>query len=140
MSYYFSKILPLGFEQAVERTTAALKEAGFGIITEIDVKDILQKKIGVAFRNYRILGACNPALAYEGGYGRQDRGRRDRSRCLHAGHRQSAPPRSRRTRPGDASERGREPLDRPQTYLLVSPTLSPEGTRGEPAPTAKYRR
>jgi uncharacterized protein (DUF302 family) len=65
MSYYFSKILPLGFEQAVERTTAALKEAGFGIITEIDVKDILQKKIGVAFRNYRILGACNPALAYE---------------------------------------------------------------------------
>ena len=65
MSYYFSKVLPLGFEQAVERTTAALKQAGFGIITEIDVKDTLQKKIGVAFRNYRILGACNPALAYE---------------------------------------------------------------------------
>jgi len=65
MSYYFSKVVPLGFEQAVERTTAALKQAGFGIITEIDVKDTLQKKIGVAFRNYRILGACNPALAYE---------------------------------------------------------------------------
>ena len=65
MSYYFSKILPLGFAEAVERTTAALKQAGFGIITEIDVKDTLQKKIGVAFRNYRILGACNPALAYE---------------------------------------------------------------------------
>jgi uncharacterized protein (DUF302 family) len=65
MSYYFSKVLPLGFEQAVERTTAALKKAGFGIITEIDVKDTLKKKIGVDFRNYRILGACNPALAYE---------------------------------------------------------------------------
>ncbi len=65
MSYYFSKVLPLGFEQAVERTTALLKQAGFGIITEIDVKDTLKKKIGVDFRNYRILGACNPALAYE---------------------------------------------------------------------------
>lgn len=65
MNYYFSTILPLGFEEAVERTIAALKQAGFGIITEIDVKDTLQKKIGVVFRNYRILGACNPALAYE---------------------------------------------------------------------------
>ena len=65
MGYYFSKVLPLGFEQAVERTTAALRQAGFGIITEIDVKDTLKKKIGVDFRNYRILGACNPALAYE---------------------------------------------------------------------------
>lgn len=65
MNYYFSKLLPLGFEQAVERTTEALKKAGFGIITEIDVKDTLKKKIGVDFRNYRILGACNPALAYE---------------------------------------------------------------------------
>jgi uncharacterized protein (DUF302 family) len=65
MSYYFSKTLPLGFGQAIERTTAALKQAGFGIITEIDVKDTLKKKIGVDFRNYRILGACNPALAYE---------------------------------------------------------------------------
>ncbi len=65
MSYYFSKIIPLGFEQALERTTEALKAAGFGIITEIDVKDVLKKKIGVDFRNYRILGACNPAAAYE---------------------------------------------------------------------------
>ena len=65
MSYYFSKVLPLGFEQAVERTTATLKQAGFGVITDIDVKDTLEKKIGVAFRNYRIFGACNPALAYE---------------------------------------------------------------------------
>jgi len=65
MGYYFSKILPLAFEQAVKRTTEALKEGGFGIITEIDVKDTLKKKINVDFRNYRILGACNPALAYE---------------------------------------------------------------------------
>lgn len=65
MGYYFSKILPLAFEQAVKRTTEALKEGGFGIITEIDVRDTLKKKINVDFRNYRILGACNPALAYE---------------------------------------------------------------------------
>jgi len=65
MGYYFSKVLPLDFEQAVRHTTEALKEAGFGIITEIDVKDTLKKKINVDFRNYRILGACNPALAYE---------------------------------------------------------------------------
>ncbi len=65
MGYYFSKVLPLAFEQAVRHTTEALAEAGFGIITEIDVKDTLKKKIGVDFRNYRILGACNPALAYE---------------------------------------------------------------------------
>jgi uncharacterized protein (DUF302 family) len=65
MSYYFSKTLQLGFDEAVERTTGALKAAGFGIITEIDIKDTLKKKIGVDFRNYRILGACNPALAYE---------------------------------------------------------------------------
>ncbi len=65
MEYYFSKTLQLGFEAAVERATAVLKEAGFGIITQIDVKDTLKKKLNVEFRNYRILGACNPALAYE---------------------------------------------------------------------------
>jgi uncharacterized protein (DUF302 family) len=65
MSYYFSKILPLGFDQAVQRTTEALKNEGFGIITEINVKETLKAKIGVEFRNYRILGACNPKLAYE---------------------------------------------------------------------------
>lgn len=65
MSYYFSKTLPANFDEALRRTTEALKAQGFGIITEIDVKDTLQKKLGVAFRDYRILGACNPSLAHE---------------------------------------------------------------------------
>ncbi|MGJ4899162.1 DUF302 domain-containing protein [Bradyrhizobium oligotrophicum] len=65
MSYYFSKTLTIGFEDAVRRTTEALKQEGFGIITEIDVKDTFKKKINVDFRNYRILGACNPTLAHE---------------------------------------------------------------------------
>lgn len=65
MSYYFSKTLPVGFDEAVRRTTDALKQQGFGIISEIDVKQTLKAKIGVDFRNYRILGACNPKLAHE---------------------------------------------------------------------------
>lgn len=65
MSYYFATILSLPFEEAVQRVTETLRHEGFGIITEIDVKDTLKKKINVDFRNYRILGACNPALAHE---------------------------------------------------------------------------
>ena len=65
MTYYFSKTLPVGFDEAVRRTTEALKQEGFGIITEIDVKQTLKAKIGIDFRNYRILGACNPKLAHE---------------------------------------------------------------------------
>ena len=65
MSYYFAKTLACEFEDAVRRTVEALKTEGFGIITEIDVRDTLKKKIGADFRNYRILGACNPALAHE---------------------------------------------------------------------------
>ena len=65
MSYYFSKTLSAPFEEAVRRVTDALKREGFGIITEIDVKETLKKKLDVDFRNYRILGACNPALAHE---------------------------------------------------------------------------
>jgi uncharacterized protein (DUF302 family) len=65
MPYYFAKTLSVGFEDAVRRTTEALKNEGFGIITEIDVKDTLKRKINVEFRNYRILGACNPELANE---------------------------------------------------------------------------
>ena len=65
MTYYLSKLLRVPFEDAVARTTDALKKEGFGIITQIDVKETLKAKIGVDFPPYRILGACNPALAYE---------------------------------------------------------------------------
>lgn len=65
MSYYFAKTLTTDFDTAVKHTTEVLKQAGFGIITEIDVKDTFKKKIGVEFRNYRILGAYNPKLAHE---------------------------------------------------------------------------
>jgi uncharacterized protein (DUF302 family) len=65
MSYYFAKTLPLGFDEAVRQTIDALKQQGFGIISEIDVKQTLKSKIGVDFRNYRILGACNPKLAHQ---------------------------------------------------------------------------
>ncbi len=65
MSYYFSRKLSTGFDETVSQITEALKDQGFGIITEIDVKDTLKKKLGVDFRNYRILGACNPSFAYK---------------------------------------------------------------------------
>ena len=65
MSYYFAKTLHCSFDDAVQRTTDGLKAAGFGIITEIDVKETFKKKLDVDFHNYRILGACNPAMAYK---------------------------------------------------------------------------
>ena len=65
MTYYFAKTLNMGFADAVRRATEALSEEGFGIITEIDVKQTMKKKLNAEFRDYRILGACNPALAYE---------------------------------------------------------------------------
>ena len=65
MTYYFSKTLGPGFDDAVRRTVDALKEEGFGVLTDIDVKQTLKNKIGAEFRKYRILGACNPKLAHE---------------------------------------------------------------------------
>lgn len=65
MSYYFSKKLNIGFEKAIEKVTEALKREGFGILTEIDVKETLKKKLDVDFRPYKILGACNPPFAYK---------------------------------------------------------------------------
>ena len=65
MSYHFSKKVDLSFDDAIEKVTGLLKDEGFGIITEIDVKKTLKEKIDADFRNYRILGACNPVFAHK---------------------------------------------------------------------------
>ena len=65
MSYYLSATLPVRFDRAVEQTEEALKAQGFGIISRIDIKETLKAKIGVDFRAYTILGACNPKLAHQ---------------------------------------------------------------------------
>ena len=65
MSYYFSKTVKGSFEEVLEKVTATLKNEGFGILTEIDVKETLKKKLDVNFRKYKILGACNPPFAYK---------------------------------------------------------------------------
>lgn len=65
MSYYFSAKVPWSFEESLERARSALQAEGFGIISEIDIQGALKEKIGVDFRRYTILGACNPALAHE---------------------------------------------------------------------------
>jgi uncharacterized protein (DUF302 family) len=65
MTYHFTKRLKLSFDAAVGRVTEALKQHGFSILTEIDIQQTLKKKLDVDFRPYRILGACNPPLAYQ---------------------------------------------------------------------------
>lgn len=65
MSYYFSKTVDLSFEDGIQKVVEELKKEGFGVLTEIDVKATLKKKLDVDFRKYRILGACNPTFAYE---------------------------------------------------------------------------
>jgi len=65
MSYHFSKTVNFNFEEAIDKTTESLKEEGFGVLTEIDIKATLKKKLDVDFKKYHILGACNPPNAYK---------------------------------------------------------------------------
>ncbi|HSK71054.1 MAG TPA: DUF302 domain-containing protein [Pyrinomonadaceae bacterium] len=64
-SYGFSKTVELSFDETVERTRDALQKEGFGVLSEIDIDEKLKEKLGVDFRRYKILGACNPPLAYK---------------------------------------------------------------------------
>ena len=65
MPYYMNKTLDFDFDEALARAVTALQAEGFGILTEINVAETLHKKLGVEFPAYRILGACNPVLAFE---------------------------------------------------------------------------
>jgi uncharacterized protein (DUF302 family) len=65
MEYYFSKTITGSFDSAIQKVTEALKTEGFGVLTEIDLKATLKKKLDVDFYNYKILGACNAPFAYK---------------------------------------------------------------------------
>ncbi len=65
MTYYLATTLHMPFADVIAATEVALKSEGFGILTRIDIRETLKAKIDVEFRPYTILGACNPALAYE---------------------------------------------------------------------------
>ena len=64
MSYYYSKIVSSSFEETLENVAELLQNEGFGIITEVDIQKTLKTKLNVDFNRYKILGACNPSLAY----------------------------------------------------------------------------
>ena len=64
MSYYIATTLNTDFESAVEKVKESLQQEGFGVLTEIDMHEIMKKKLDVDFRKYKILGACNPPLAH----------------------------------------------------------------------------
>jgi uncharacterized protein (DUF302 family) len=65
MEYYFSKTLNVSFDETLKQVTDALKAEGFGIISEINIHEKLKEKLGVDFKKYKILGACNPSYAYK---------------------------------------------------------------------------
>jgi uncharacterized protein (DUF302 family) len=65
MNYYFNKTIKGTFEEVIDKVTDGLKDEGFGILTEIDVKETLKKKLDINFKKYRILGACNPPYAHK---------------------------------------------------------------------------
>ena len=65
MEYYFTKTINVSFEEAVQLVTENLKTEGFGIISEINIHEKLNEKLGVTFKKYRILGACNPGYAHK---------------------------------------------------------------------------
>jgi uncharacterized protein (DUF302 family) len=65
MSYYFTKTIEATFDEAIEKVTAELKEKGFGVLTQIDVKGTLKEKLNVDFQPYTILGACNAPFAHK---------------------------------------------------------------------------
>ena len=64
-SYGFSRTVEMSFEETVEKTKGVLKKEGFGVLSEINIDEALKEKLGVDFRRYKILGACNPPLAYK---------------------------------------------------------------------------
>ena len=65
MGYFYSKTLEVSFQEAENKVSNALLDVGFGILTEINIKDAFSEKLGIEHRNYKILGACNPNLAHE---------------------------------------------------------------------------
>ncbi len=65
MTYYINKTITANFDQAIELVTEALKNEGFGVLSEIDIQQKLKEKLDIDFRKYKILGACNPPNAYE---------------------------------------------------------------------------
>lgn len=65
MNYYISTTFEGSFDDAITKVTDELKKEGFGVLTEIDIKETLKKKLDVDFKKYRILGACNPDFAYQ---------------------------------------------------------------------------
>lgn len=65
MEYHFSKMLNASFDEAIQLVTESLKKEGFGIISEINIHEKLHEKLGIDFKKYKILGACNPGYAYK---------------------------------------------------------------------------